>query len=364
MFNVKKWNFWGSAMSGLEPVNKQSILVVDDSPGNITVLSGLLRKDYKVKAATNGRDAIAIARSEPHPDLILLDVMMPDIDGYEVCRILKSDPATKNIPVIFVTAMSEIQDEQKGLALGAVDYITKPISAPIVLSRIRTHLALYQQNIELERKVQERTLELQKTNLAVIQRLARAGEFKDNETGRHVIRMTYYSKLIASKVTKDDTWVELIFHASAMHDIGKIGVPDKILLKNGKLDNDEWNVMISHPMMGAQIIGEHSSDLLTMAREIAQSHHEKWDGSGYPFKLKGEQIPLPGRIVAIADVFDALTSERPYKKAWPLEEAYAHLVEQAGKHFDPNLVNIFVGSKPEVEEILHKYAETRLSDQE
>ncbi len=176
--------------------------------------------------------------------------------------------------------------------------------------------------------------------------------------------MTYYSKLIASKVTKDETWVELDFPCIGDDDIGKIGVPDKILLKNGKLDNDEWNVMISHPMMGAQIIGEHASDLLTMAREIAQTHHEKWDGSGYPFKLKGEQIPLPGRIVALADVFDALTSERPYKKAWPLDEAYAHLIEQAGKHFDPNLVNIFVNSKPEVEEILHKYAETRLSDQE
>ncbi|MBC3930180.1 HD domain-containing phosphohydrolase [Undibacterium curvum] len=290
------------------------------------------------------------------------DVMMPDKDGYEVCRMLKENPVTKNIPIIFITAMNEIQNGQKGLALGAVDYITKPISAPIVLSRIRTHLALYQQNIELERKVQERTLELQKTNLAVIQRLARAGEFKDNETGRHVIRMTYYSRLIASKITQDESWIELVFHSSAMHDIGKIGVPDKILLKNGKLDTEEWSVMISHPMMGAQIIGEHASDLLTMAREIAQSHHEKWDGSGYSFKFKVEQIPLAGRIVAVADVFDALTSERPYKKAWPIEEAYAHLLDQSGKHFDPKLVEVFIASKPEVEEIMHKYAEVRLSD--
>ncbi len=337
--------------------NKQSILIVDDTAANISVLSDLLRKDYKVKAATNGHDALRICASNPLPDLVLLDVMMPGIDGYEVCRLLKINPVTQNIPVIFITAMNEEQDEEKGLSLGAVDYITKPFSPAIVLARVKTHLALYQQNVELERKVQERTLELQKTSLAVIQRLGRAAEFKDNETGLHVIRMSYYSRLIAEQISRDSHWVDLIFHASAMHDIGKIGVPDQILMKNSKLDQDEWEVMLTHPIKGALIIGEHNSDLLRMAKEIALSHHEKWDGSGYPYGLKGEDIPLAGRIIAIADVFDALTTRRPYKQAWEVDDALRFMNEQSGKHFDPQLLETFNRIRPKVIEIMQEYAE-------
>ncbi len=342
---------------------KQSILVVDDTATNISVLSDLLRKNYKVKAATNGQDALRICASAPPPDLVLLDIMMPGIDGYEVCRLLKLNPATQNIPVIFITAMTEEQDEEKGLNLGAVDYITKPFTPAIVLARVRTHLALYQQNVELERKVQERTLELQKTSLAVIQRLGRAAEFKDNETGLHVIRMSYYSRLIAEQLSTDAHWIDLIFHASAMHDIGKIGVPDHILTKNSKLDQDEWQVMLTHPIKGALIIGEHNSDLLKMAKEIALSHHEKWDGSGYPYGLKGEDIPLGGRIIAIADVFDALTTRRPYKQAWEIDDALRYMNEQAGKHFDPNLLEIFNRIKPKVLEVMREYAETPEHDE-
>lgn len=334
---------------------KPIVLVVDDIPDNIDVLRDILSPLYRLKVATNGEKAINIACTYPQPELILLDIMMPGTDGYEVCRVLKSDPITAAIPVIFVTAKTTVEDEVKGFELGAVDYISKPISPPIVLSRVKNHLALYDQNRELNRKVREHTQELHETRLEIIQKLGRAAEFKDNETGLHVIRMSYYSKLIAEALEIGNDWAELVFNAAPMHDIGKIGIADHILLKPGKLDKEEWQEMQKHSDYGAEIIGENRSELLKMAQQIALTHHEKWDGSGYPNGLRGEQIPLAARIVAIADVFDALTSERPYKKAWSNEDAIALIEKEAGSHFDPQLVPVFIQLMPQVLKIQKRY---------
>jgi len=341
----------------MSEIEKRTVLVVDDTPENIDVLTGVLRPYYKVKAALNGAIALKIANSNNKPQLILLDIMMPDMDGYEVCRQLKANAATANIPVIFVTAKNEIKDEQAGLNMGAVDYITKPISPPIVISRIKTHLALYDQSRHLESLVQQRTEELTNTRLEIIRRLGRAAEYKDNETGMHVIRMSLFCKFIAEDMGLDTQWCELLYNASPMHDIGKIGIPDAVLLKPGKLDADEWHIMKKHAEFGAEIIGKHETPLLQMAEEIAICHHEKWDGSGYPNGLKGTDIPLSARIVAIADVFDALTSERPYKKAWSEERALTLLREESGRHFDPELIPHFFNSLSRVRDIQQKFKE-------
>jgi len=342
----------------MPPITKQTVLVVDDTPENIQILNGVLRPYYKVKAAPNGEKALKIVQSTTQPDIILLDIMMPDIDGYEVCRRLKANPATQKIPIIFVTAMSEAEDEKKGLDLGAVDYITKPINPAIVLARVRTHLALYDQTRELEKKVQERTAELQSTRLEIIRRLGRAAEYKDNETGLHVIRMGHYSRIIATHINANEEWVECLFNAAPMHDIGKIGIPDANLLNPNKLSDEEWEMMRKHPEFGAEIIGDNDSELLKMAKEIALNHHEKWDGSGYPQGLKGEKIPLTARIIAIADVFDALTTKRPYKEAWPVEHAISFIDEKSGSHFDPELVIAFHKALPEILKIKAQYAES------
>ena len=341
----------------MDDLDRINILVVDDTPGNIDILSGILRKDYKVKAALNGMKALEIASQEPRPDIILLDIMMPDMDGYQVCEALKSNPFTSNIPVIFITAKNEEKDEEHGLKLGAVDYITKPISPAIVLARVKTHLALYNQNLALEDKVRQRTEELQHTRLEIIERLGRASEFKDNETGLHVIRMSHYSRIIAAQMDFDEEWVDLIFHAAPMHDVGKIGIPEAILCKPGALNDDEWIMMKRHPSIGADIIGEHDDKLLQTAREIALTHHEKWDGSGYPNGLKEGDIPLSGRIIAVADVFDALTTKRPYKEAWPLEKALDLIKDSSGSHFDPNIVDKFIESLPDILDIKTKFGE-------
>lgn len=336
---------------------QQQILIVDDTPDNIDILGSILRSEYDIKVALNGEKALNIVNSHSKPDMILLDVMMPGMDGYEVCRCLKNNPTTSQIPVIFITAKSDAEDEEKGFSLGAVDYITKPISPPIVKARVKTHLALYDQNRELALQVKAHTEELSHTRLEIIRRLGRAAEYKDNETGLHVIRMSHYSRLIAQAYGGNEEWIDLVFYAAPMHDIGKIGIPDQILLKNGKLTKEEWDIMKKHPEFGARIIGNDYSSLLKMSRIIAMTHHEKWDGSGYPNGLVGEEIPLEGRIVAIADVFDALTSERPYKQAWSFEDSVKHIDNESGGHFDPKLVSCFHQVLDEVKYIKDKYAD-------
>lgn len=311
------------------------LLLVDDEPTNLQLLRNVLEGEYRLSFARSGTEALARVR-EVWPRLIVLDVMMPGMSGHEVIRALKADAATAGIPVLFCTALGADEDEAAGLALGAVDYITKPISPPVLRARIRTHLALVQRG------------EVERTRLEVIRRLGRAAEFKDNETGRHVIRMSHYSRLIAEALGASATYCDTLLAAAPMHDIGKIGVPDAILLKPGKLDEAEWAVMRQHPQMGADIIGEDPSPLLRMARTIALQHHEKWDGSGYPQGLRGEAISAEARIVAVADVFDALTSERPYKPAWPREQALQWLREQSGRHFWPEAVQALQNRLSEV----------------
>jgi len=342
-------------MTSLLP--KPSILVVDDTPENIDLLSEILCGDYRVRAAISGEKALKIVYSDEPPDLILLDIMMPGLSGLEICRRIKANPDRRHIPIIFVTAMTATADEELGLATGAVDYIMKPISPPIVRARVRTHLALYDQSRELERMVRQRTHELMTTRQQIIRRLGRAAEFKDNETGNHVLRMSHYARLIAEAHGLGAETAGIIFNTAPMHDVGKIGIPDAILLKPGKLTPEEWKVMYQHPIMGAEIIGKHDTELLETARIIALSHHEKWDGSGYPQGLKGEAIPLEGRIVAIADVFDALVSVRPYKPAIGLEQALAMMDEQIGKHFDPALMAAFHRALPEILRIREIYAD-------
>jgi putative two-component system response regulator len=336
---------------------RASILVVDDIPANIEVLAGILRSEYRVRAATSGARAVAIATSESPPDLILLDIMMPDLDGLEVCRRFKADLRTRNIPVIFVTAMSEIEDEAEGFAAGCVDYVTKPVSPSIVLARVRTQLALAHQNRELERQVRVRTAELEKTRLAVIRCLGKASEFKDDNTGLHVIRMSQYSRTLGRAMGMSEADADLLMLASPMHDVGKIGVPDSILKKPGRLTPEEWALMQQHVEFGGLILGDPDSELLQMAKTIALTHHEKWDGSGYPRGLKGEDIPLVGRITALADVFDALCSVRPYKRAWTVPEVLEYIRKERGKHFDPVLVDKLAEVLPAFEQITRQYAD-------
>ncbi len=317
---------------------RPKLLLVDDEPANLQVLKQVLQQDYRLLFARDGEKALSLALNE-QPDLILLDIMMPGITGLETCKQLKNNSSTEHIPVIFVTALADTRDEAEGFAVGCVDYITKPVSPPIVLARVKTQLSL----VSIDT--------LRETRLQVIHRLGRAAEYKDNETGLHVIRMSHYAREIALAAGMNSIDAEELLNAAPMHDIGKIGIPDVILQKPGKLTPDEWEIMKNHTEIGATIIGDDHSNLLKIARIIARSHHEKWDGSGYPNGLAGEAIPVEARIVAIADVFDALTSIRPYKAAWTIEEARAYIDQESGKHFDPALVTAFLAALPNIVKI-------------
>jgi putative two-component system response regulator len=324
----------------VNPVPLETILVVDDVPANIDMLADILRADYRVIFATSGVDALETAMTAK-PSLIMLDVMMLGMDGYEVCRRLKGDLRTCGIPVIFLTAQADPVNEELGLKLGAVDYLYKPCHAAIVRQRVRLHIELRNQNVALETKVRERTRELEETRIEIIRRLGRAAEYRDNETGMHVMRMSQCCHRLAIAAGIPAGQAEILQLAAPMHDIGKIGIPDRILLKPGKLDAEEWAIMQRHVQIGAEIIGKHQSPLLDVARTVALTHHERWDGKGYPLGLVGEVIPIEGRIAAICDVYDALRSVRPYKQAWPQEKAIALIVEQSGLAFDPALVKLF-----------------------
>ncbi|WP_263833793.1 response regulator [Sulfurospirillum oryzae] len=333
----------------------ETILIVDDTPENIMLLSEILKPFYKVKVANSGVKALNLIASGDIPDLILLDIMMPIMSGYEVCKKLKNDPLTRNIPIIFVTALNDYEDEAEGLGIGAVDYITKPVHASIVLARVNTQIMLLQYQRNLEQKLEERTEEIVLTRMEVIRQLGRAAEYKDNETGTHILRMSAYTKIIAQKIGLDNVRTELLFLSAPMHDIGKIGTPDHILKKESALSPEEWAIVKAHPIHGAEIIGKHQSSLLQTARIVALTHHERYDGTGYPYGIKGYDIPLAGRIVAIADVFDALTSKRPYKEPWSLERAVEYLVSEKGKHFDPELVDAFLACMDEIKEIMAQF---------
>ncbi|WP_440905654.1 HD domain-containing phosphohydrolase [Catenovulum sp. SX2] len=326
------------------PNSTPTILIVDDEPTNLRVLKGILQQDYQLTFAKSGEDALQIV-TDKKPNLILLDIMMPNMSGYDVCRKLKADTNTSSIPVIFVSALNDELDEALGFELGAVDYITKPVSPALVKARVKTHLSLVQAD------------ELKRTRMQVIQVLGRAAEYKDNETGMHVIRMSHYAKILAKAIGLSEFQADKIMHAAPMHDIGKIGIADNILQKPGRLTDEEMAEMRKHPEIGAEILGECESGLLKLAQSIALTHHEKWDGSGYPNGLAGEDIPLEGRIVALADVFDALTSERPYKKAWSIEKTVGFVQSQSGIHFDPKLVDELLKHLPEFLAIKEKWQE-------
>lgn len=328
---------------------RRPILVVDDEPSNLAVLHQILKDDHPLVFARSGEEALA-ATVKHRPSLILLDVQMPDLDGYAVCRRLKADPATAAIPVIFVSALAEVGDETAGFAVGGVDYIPKPVSAPIVRARVKTHLSLVQAS------------ELEKSHRAAIHMLGEVGHYNDAETGVHIWRMAAYSRALAKAAGWSEDDVAMIELAAPMHDTGKVGIPDAILCKSAPLTDEEWDVMRTHARVGYQILSMSDAPLFRMAAEIALRHHEKWDGSGYPDGLSGTFIPESARIVAVADVFDALCTKRPYKEAWPLERVFAALDERAGTHLDPRLVAIFRQILPAILEIKVRWdSQTTLS---
>lgn len=317
----------------------------------------MLAPNYTVRFATNGNDALEIARSSHQPQLILLDVMMPDMDGYEVCRILKSSRETASIPVIFITSLSEEQDESRGFEFGAVDYITKPFNPAIVKARVDTHVTLHLYNTQLEEIIAQRTDVLTSLQKDIVHRLGLAAECRDYETGQHIKRLSNYCGVICRHLGMGNSEKILMMQASTLHDVGKIGIPDHILLKPGKLTETEFEIMKTHTTLGADMLDGSSLEIVEMSRMIALTHHEKWDGRGYPNGLKGKDIPLEGRIVAIGDVFDALISERPYKRAWSPQDAVKELRLCSGTHFDPQLVDIFEDRFPEILESCIKFAE-------
>ena len=326
---------------------KQTILAVDDTVENLDIIKGILVPEYTVLAATNGDLALKIAQKKK-PDLILLDVMMSGMDGYEVCRRLESNEEMASIPVIFVTAMTAEQDEYAGFSVGAVDYIAKPINAMIVKARVSTHLSLADQQRACEQRVHQATADLLRNQYDAIEMLGDAGHYNDTDTGVHIWRMADYAELLARAINWPVDEQKKIKLAAPMHDTGKIGISDDILKAKRKLTAEEFEIMKTHTTIGYSILNKSDTPLFQMAAEIALRHHEKWNGSGYPDGLKGEQIPMSARIVAIADVFDALTMKRPYKEAWPIDKAFALLHQDAGSHFDPNLIEVFESIKTEV----------------
>lgn len=351
-------------------ITKNTILIVDDIAENIHVLMETLKSDYAILAATNGEKALKMAEGKPAPDLILLDVMMPGIDGYEVCKRLKENSTTANIPVIFVTALSEEKNEAHGLQLGAVDYITKPFIPELVKSRVHNQIELKKHRDNLEELVKERTRELEITQDVTIYSLANLAETRDNETGGHIKRTQSYVKALAEKLQQYEQFktmldlrtIDLLYKSAALHDIGKVGVPDSILLKPGKLTDDEFEIMKKHTTYGRDALlkaeaGLGSNSFLRFAREIAYTHQEKWDGSGYPEGLKGEDIPVSGRIMAIADVYDALISKRVYKQPMTHSKAKEIILEGKGKHFDPIMVDAFLEIEEQFRTIALQFAD-------
>lgn len=345
------------------------VLVVDDELFNRELLEGLLVPlGYEVTLAEDGKEALEKVK-EKAPDVILLDIMMPLMDGFEVARQLKGKEETKSIPIVMVTALSEVEDRIKALEAGANDFLTKPVdiaelratvSSQMQVKAYHDHMKNYQK--ELEAEVAKRTKQLVEAlekikiaSLDTIYRLSRAAEYKDEDTGAHIKRMSHFSVAVAKQMKLDDHTIETILYAAPMHDIGKIGIPDRILQKQAKLEPDEWEIMKKHTIIGSQIMEKSDAEFIKLGEIIALTHHEKWDGSGYLEGLKGEAIPLEGRITAIADVFDALTSKRPYKRAFSLEKSFTIIKEGKGSHFDPKVVSAFFSIEKEIISIKEKY---------
>jgi len=347
-------------------INDATLLIIDDQEPNVHLLKRILQVEgfTQVVSTTDPREALALYQQH-QPDLVLLDLNMPYLDGFAVLDQLKSAPATLAPNVLILTAQSEASIRIRALQSGARDFLSKPFDRQEVTSRIRNllenHLLqkeLHNQNKNLEALVEQRTAQVKETQIEALATLGKAAEFRDNETGMHVVRVGQITRLLAKAAGLDESMQEMLFLAAPMHDIGKIGIPDGVLLKPGKLDPDEWAIMLTHAAKGAEILRGQTAPVMALASEIAISHHEKWDGSGYPNGLAGEAIPLSGRLVAIADVFDALTSVRPYKKAWPLEEVYAFFQEQSGKHFDPNLIALLERNWTAMIDIKTRFADT------
>lgn len=356
-----------------------TILVVDDTPDNLLLMTDLLKDRYRVKAANSGEKALRVLQGGSLPDLILLDVMMPGLSGHEVAGQLKHDPRTCDIPIIFLTALAAIEDEIHGLELGAVDYITKPISPPLVLARVDTQLKLKaaadflrDQNDYLEKEVQRRTREVMAIQDVTIQAMASLAETRDNETGNHIRRTQHYVKVLAEQLRDhprfrhflNDETIRLLFKSAPLHDIGKIGIPDHILLKPGRFTPEEFEIMKTHTTLGRDAIQRAEDqlgvavDFLSLAKEIAYSHQEKWDGSGYPQALAGDDIPISARLMAVADVYDALISRRVYKEGMPHEEAVEIIRQGRGSHFDPDICDAFLAHVEQFQAIAERFADS------
>ncbi|MDH4873397.1 two-component system response regulator [Pseudomonas sp. BN515] len=356
-----------------------TVLVVDDTPDNLMLMADLLKDRYRVKAANSGEKALRLLQADPLPDLILLDIMMPGLSGHQVAEQLKHDPRTADIPIIFLTAMAAMEDEILGLKLGAVDYITKPISPPVVLARVETQLKikaaadfLRDQKEYLEKEVQRRTAEVMAIQDVTIQAMTSLAETRDNETGNHIRRTQHYVELLAELLRDhprfrhflNDETIRLLFKSAPLHDIGKIGIPDYILLKPGRLTPEEFDIMKTHTTLGRDAI-QHAEDqlgisvgFLRLAKEIAYSHQEKWDGSGYPEGLAADDIPISARLMAVADVYDALISRRVYKAGMSHEQAVEIIRQGRGAHFDPDICDAFLSCHGQFRTIAERYADS------
>lgn len=345
---------------------RSRILVVDDAPENIRIIAESLKNNYTIMFALNGEAALKLARSATPPDIILLDVIMPGMNGYEVCRQLKKDTQTSNIPVIFVTAQSEFADEARGLHLGAVDYISKPFRTTLLINRVANQLELKRHRDRLDVLVHERTRELILTQEVTITALATLAEWRDPETGGHIKRTQNYVRTLAAHTQKfDSKALESLYLSAPLHDVGKISTPDAVLLKPTALTHEEFEEMKLHTVRGRDALAAAERKLgrnsfLMLAREIAYSHHERWDGKGYPCALKGEDIPLPARIMSLADVYDALVSKRVYKPAFEHSVACTIIHEGRGTQFDPMLVDAFLQLKDKFNKINQSYLDEDL----
>ncbi len=334
----------------------ETILIVDDEPTNIKALAAVLGKNFRILVATNGHEAMdLIFANHLELDLILLDILMPGVSGYDVCARIRSYPETSKIPIIFITAKTTADEEAQGLDMGAVDYIGKPFHPSIVRARVRTQIDLKKHKDHLDDLVASRTMDLVKTRKDIVHRLAKASETRDNETGLHITRLSHLCAMLGKAHGMSLIQSETLSTASLMHDIGKIGIPDAILLKPGKHTPEERKIMQTHTSLGGEILSNPDSPLLVMARDIALTHHEQWNGEGYPLGLAGKDISLEGRITSVCDVFDALTSVRPYKKAWSVDEACNFLIEKRGTMFDPSLVDLFIENRQEAERIIQQF---------